>query len=642
MFFTFTFLIAMVFIGKQVADMRFYIRRSLLFTALIFLSIVSFSQSISGSVSMLETDASLGYATVDIYKADKLIASVLTDRSGNFNVKLDTGTYEARINYAGFKTITKTIEVKKDEKADFGLKKDAKSKFSVVESKEEADDDRGDMSKSRAESMDAMMVLGSSPDPSSSSRISRGIVPRMPNPGPIGEAGKLTAGEINDFSKWNLWKDITSQELTIHQISWKFHAQERYTIQITSSNGTPLADIAVKLVNKAGKEFFASRTDNTGKAELWKSLAYGTTIISERLDIVANYKGKEYRIPRAKQAEKGLNTLELDVTCNQSQKVDIAFVVDATGSMSDELSFLTAEMNDVMFQAKQISTRLNFSFANVFYRDRGDAYLTRTQDFTRVLSESVAFVSEQRAGGGGDFPEAVDVALDSAINGLSWSEDARTRIVFLILDAPPHSTSAIQERLQLMSKQAARRGIRIVPLVASGIDKATEYLMRNMALATNGTYAFLTDDSGIGESHLAPSTDSYKVELLNDLLVRIIKSYTYMPDCQQEIPSLDLEYPDSLVVVDSDLSDSATTAKPKQISWKYYPNPTRGILNIIASEPISELYISDLSGKVLQVLKDIKANETVRVDLSEYASGYYLIRYPVGKQWVSGKIMLVR
>jgi hypothetical protein len=149
--------------------------------------------------------------------------------------------------------------------------------------------------------------------------------------------------------------------------------------------------------------------------------------------------------------------------------------------MSDELSFLTAEMNDVMFQAKQISTRLNFSFANVFYRDRGDAYLTRTQDFTRVLSESVAFVSEQRAGGGGDFPEAVDVALDSAINGLSWSEDARTRIVFLILDAPPHNTSAIQERLQLMSKQAARRGIRIVPLVASGIDKATEYLMRNMA-----------------------------------------------------------------------------------------------------------------------------------------------------------------
>jgi hypothetical protein len=96
------------------------------------------------------------------------------------------------------------------------------------------------------------------------------------------------------------------------------------------------------------------------------------------------------------------------------------------------------------------------------------------------------------------------------------------------------------------------------------------------------------------------------------------------------------------VVVDCDVRDSATTTKPKQISWKYYPNPTRGILNIIASEPISELYISDLSGKVLQVLKDIKANETVRVDLSEYASGYYLIRYPVGKQWVSGKIMLVR
>jgi hypothetical protein len=35
---------------------------------------------------------------------------------------------------------------------------------------------------------------------------------------------------------------------------------------------------------------------------------------------------------------------------------------------------------------------------------------------------------------------------------------------------------------------------------------------------------------------MEPSTDHYDVESLNDLLVRVLKSYTYMPDCQQQTP----------------------------------------------------------------------------------------------------------
>jgi hypothetical protein len=339
--------------------------------------------------------------------------------------------------------------------------------------------------------------------------------------------------------------------------------------------------------------------------------------------------------------------VELAIDCGQSQKVDIAFVVDATGSMSDELNYLTAELNDVMFKSKEISSTLNFSFANVFYRDHGDAYLTRKQEFTRVLSESVSFISDQRAGGGGDFEEAVEVALDTAINGLNWSTEARARIIFLILDAPPHNTPEIQEKLIRISLQAAAKGIRIVPLVASGINKGTEYLMRSIALATNGTYAFLTDDSGIGGGHLKPSTDSYEVETLNDLLVRVIKSYSYMPDCEQTLPELDLNYPSDTVVyspIDTTKLDSSSMSpiKPIEVTWTFYPNPTRGIVNIKANVAIAELYITDLSGKVLQVVKDIEADKVVQADLSGYASGIYLIRYPVGKRWVSGKAVVVR
>ena len=46
-----------------------------------------------------------------------------------------------------------------------------------------------------------------------------------------------------------------------------------------------------------------------------------------------------------------------------------------------------------------------------------------------------------------------------------------------------------------------------------------------MAITTNGTYVFITDDSGIGESHLQASVGDYQVELLNDLMVRLINKY---------------------------------------------------------------------------------------------------------------------
>ena len=40
---------------------------------------------------------------------------------------------------------------------------------------------------------------------------------------------------------------------------------------------------------------------------------------------------------------------------------------------------------------------------------------------------------------------------------------------------------------------------------------------------TNGTYVFLTDDSGVGFSHLTPIVGDYTVDLLHNVIVRIIQ-----------------------------------------------------------------------------------------------------------------------
>ena len=164
------------------------------------------------------------------------------------------------------------------------------------------------------------------------------------------------------------------------------------------------------------------------------------TLSKEPMVLEVLHRGRMFRVDRAKPFGQGINRLAIDVPCSASDNVDVAFVVDATGSMQDELDFLRAEMNDIIYRSKQIGDRLNFRFANVFYRDEGsnEQYLTRTMDFTRVLSAAVNFISDQKADGGGDTPEAVDVALDSAINHLSWNAEARAMIIFLVLDAGPH------------------------------------------------------------------------------------------------------------------------------------------------------------------------------------------------------------
>jgi hypothetical protein len=119
----------------------------------------------------------------------------------------------------------------------------------------------------------------------------------------------------------------------------------------------------------------------------------------------------------------------------------------------------------------------------------------------------------------------VHTALKKAINDLQWSTTATSRIIFLVLDAPPHYDTQVVSEIQSQVMLAALKGIKIIPVVASGIDKETEFLMRFISIATNGTYVFITNDSGIGNEHLEPTVGEYEVERLNDLITRLINKY---------------------------------------------------------------------------------------------------------------------
>ncbi len=461
------------------------------------------------------------------------------------------------------------------------------------------------------------------------------------------KSGMLTAGELNDFGKWELWKDISENKLKTYKSTWKMKPQERYCVQLTNYSNKPIVNAKVLLKTKSGETIWASTTDNTGKAELWANI-FGGKYKQKDLFINIIDNKKSYKLSKPHKFQDGINFMSIPADCNVPEIANIAFVVDATGSMGDEISYLKAELQDVLNKIKKQHTDLTVNSASVFYRDKSDAYLVRKSDFSEDVKTTIDFINKQSPGGGGDFPEAVDAGLNEAINELSWSNNALAKVIFLILDAPPHNDSSSVKNMQELSKKASEKGIRIVPVTASGINKSTEYLMRSIALATNGTYVFLTDDSGIGNAHIKPTTDEFQVELLNDVFIRLIKQYLTIPDCKEEIVYNEEEIQDTSFIADNiviqDSTEIDTTKKiniiikPEIGKVKYYPNPTSDILNIEITGDMKEMFLADISGKILQKF-DIKNKKKFNISLSKFPAGIYFIQYQNGERWQTGKVI---
>jgi len=201
--------------------------------------------------------------------------------------------------------------------------------------------------------------------------------------------------------------------------------------------------------------------------------------------------------------------------------LDLVFVVDTTGSMADELEWLSRDLNGIVSAARWGFGGVDIRYGLIVYRDLGDDYTVRSYPFTNSAATMRAQLRAQRADGGGDYPEAAAAALNVAM-AMDWRRGRGERLVFHIADAPPHDADA---RAYLGAVQtAAQRDVQIFGLGASGVAAESEYLMRQAAAATGGRYLFLTDDSGVGLTHAEPTISCYQVTLLSDLMVRVLRS----------------------------------------------------------------------------------------------------------------------
>ena len=326
----------------------------------------------------------------------------------------------------------------------------------------------------------------------------------------------LTAGEWNDNDNWGFFSNLVKND-TITFPAFGVDPRNRIEVDLTIG-GEAAANQKVELLDKDGNVIFTAVSNKQGKAYLFydaeKDQPDSVKSGSAAAKVSASEKKDEQQGNTAATDDQSIQ-LEMEGEQVRFDNTEVMFILDTTGSMSDEIMYLQKDFSSI---AKEVNNgRMTFSVN--FYRDEGDDYVTKCNPFTDDTEQVQKLLNAESADGGGDLPEAVAEILDETITNGSWSKDTN-KIAFLIFDAPPHAEK--QDMVVKAVKSAAEQGIHLVPVVASNSDRETELFARGAAIMTNSNYVFLTDDSGVGESHLEPIIGDYEVELLHDIIVRNI------------------------------------------------------------------------------------------------------------------------
>lgn len=126
--------------------------------------------------------------------------------------------------------------------------------------------------------------------------------------------------------------------------------------------------------------------------------------------------------------------------------LDVAIVVDASGSMQNIIDDLKRRLGDMVVNMQRLvpSARIGA----VVYRDKADDniataprqsedFVVKWSDLTLNTKKVQSFLGGIVAEGGGDWKEAVKDGLQAAMTQLKWRPDAK-KVIILIGSSPPH------------------------------------------------------------------------------------------------------------------------------------------------------------------------------------------------------------
>ena len=289
----------------------------------------------------------------------------------------------------------------------------------------------------------------------------------------------------------------------------------RIVVAVTGRDGLPAAGVEVRVAGGGTETGLRTTADGTVR---FHPAAYGAG--DGPFTVTAGETTSE--VSRGESV-----TLETDLPTAAGGEValDLLFLLDATGSMADEIHQLKATIGEVAQRIGNLPAGVDLRLGMTLYRDIGDTFVTANFNFTADVDRFRRALEVVVADGGGDTPEALDEALAEALGRPTWRPaEQALQLIFLVADAPPQVGRQVATPYTESMLEAAARGIKIFPVSSSGTDDQTEFVFRQLAQFTGARYVFLTYGAGgraTGDRSSILESD-YEELSLNDLIVRLV------------------------------------------------------------------------------------------------------------------------
>jgi hypothetical protein len=347
--------------------------------------------------------------------------------------------------------------------------------------------------------------------------------PASPRSQPNGDGGGVRAGEWDDNANYREFQRYLRSEASSshHNVD----IGDRSVLVVRDADGKAVPRCRVE-VRDAEQHAVALLTSTAGRAWLFPH-AEGLrgrelTAVASCLDTTAQSRvrpGGDAPVDLKLAAPRALPSV---------RAIDVAFILDTTGSMNEEIDAVKQTLRAVARGLAGADVRVRVGM--VEYKDRGDVYVTRVRRFSEDVPAFSRAIGDIAASGGGDGPESVNEALHVAVHELDWSADAIGRFAFLVGDAPPHLDYPGDFDYAAEMKTAAHRGIQIFTVAASGMNDLGQAVWRQIAQYTGGTNLFVLrggagpQSTGAGDpkSSCGGRQKSYTSGNLDALLLGII------------------------------------------------------------------------------------------------------------------------
>lgn len=334
----------------------------------------------------------------------------------------------------------------------------------------------------------------------------------------------VKAGEWDDNANYREWKTFLSRS----QVGYRrVNLDDRRFLVVRDKNGLgiPRCKVTVSDARQARTSFV---TTASGRAILFP---HAEGLAGDKLTATAECAEGTTQVsfPMIDQDDGAIDLkLQAERRPIGTRTVDVAFVLDTTGSMAEEIAAVKATIQKVAtsLSSDQVTVRIGL----VEYKDRSDPFVTRVFPFSGDLPAFARRVSQISAGGGGDTPEDMNAGLHTALTQLDWSDKSVARLAFVIADAPPHLDYDGPDYAKDM-KTAAHKGVQLFTVAASGMDQLGQVVFRQMAQFTGGTNMFVLrggagpQSTGGGDpaSSCGGTHTNYSSGKLDELIVQKIR-----------------------------------------------------------------------------------------------------------------------